>query len=194
MTFVDVFCTCPRCGATLKTPFVPPCSNCGFEIDHLTGKHLSDFQKEKWDKHRELFCGATVSLGDGDYNASFNYAGDAKIDLLTKFAISYGHESTLPSPRGTYLNPVRVAFVPEIIGSGTSVGMIGNVPVSGFCLISPHSEMFGHSFPAITDWVTEIFGDVGGVCRFCGRATQFGLVVCDKCYTDSHVNDWTKLL
>jgi hypothetical protein len=172
---------------------MPPCPHCSFDIDHLIGVGLTPFQQEKWNEHRELLYGGTLTLHGKPYNASFNHNGEAKIELLTRFVISYGHEGNLPSPHGGYINAVRVAYVPEIVGSGASVETVDNVPVSGLCIISPQSVEFGHSFPAMTSWVSGTFGNEPAYCKFCGRPTQFGLVICDACYSNGY-NDWTVLL
>jgi hypothetical protein len=54
-------------------------------LDHLTGKRLSDFGAEKWDKHHDLLRGRSIGLYGGLFNASFDNYGDANLEDLVRY-------------------------------------------------------------------------------------------------------------
>src|SRR2546427_5426457 len=108
-----ISCLCVRCYAKLPAPFPEVCPHCGFGLEHLAGKKLSDFQKHKREKHTDLLLGRKIQLYDGSYNASFDNYGDANLEDLIRFTISYGHHAKLPSKGGRRENEIIVAFIPE---------------------------------------------------------------------------------
>ena len=141
--------TCPSCKEIIAGPFRLECPHCLFNIRGLVGQGTSDFQRRKWDQHTDILQGRDVHLYDKDFNASFDYNGHVLMTDLVRFTISYGDRAELPSPRGNHYNPVILAYIPEIIGSGTAIHYTGTVPCSGVCLISPQSVDYSHSFPVI---------------------------------------------
>jgi len=183
---------CPACGDRQNAPFTVPCPTCGFAIDHLTGIKLSDYQKKKRGEHDDLLHGRSIELHGKEYNASFDHNGDASLLDLLRFTISFGHRSVLPSSRGHYMNPVIVAYTPEVIGSGTSIYTPGLLPCSGICVVSPASYEFGHPYPVIQDWVQTTFGSIRTTCPYCGKPTEFGQPFCPECY--AAMGDWRTLL
>jgi hypothetical protein len=97
-------------------------------------------------------------------------------------ALTYGDWATVPAGRGRYTNDVVIVFVPEVIGSGTSIFQAGPVPCSGVCLMSPASLDWGHSYPALASYVQETFGHLLSKCKLYGTATPFAVPVCDDCF------------
>ena len=192
---MEIYYNCPSCGKEFLAPFSGCCSNCGFSIDHLTGKCLSDFGRGKALKHTEPPKGTPISLEDGQYNAFFNYNGEAKLEYLVKFAISYGDRDILPPASGRrHENPIIVSYIPEIIGSGTSIYNRNLLPCSGICVISPHSYEHGHPFPVIDNWVNEKYSCKITKCKFCGEEdTGFGQPFCVKCYNKYNIN-WENMV
>lgn len=190
---MDPHYTCPSCEAKHPAPFRSACPSCGFSVAHLAGQSLSDFQNGKWDKHTELLRGQNISLHSGDYNASFDHVGSGSLGELVRFALSYGHESEVPANRGPHVNPVRIAYIPQVIGSGISAYTSTPIACSGVCIISPGSLEYGHAYPVLNQWVQEEFAGKSGQCAFCGTPTAFGHPICQKCYEDRD-GDWTKLL
>ena len=186
---------CPKCAVSLKGAFNPPCPSCGFTLDHLTGKRLSGFQTQKWHKHRELLSGANISLHGGDWNASFTHNGDAALEELVRFTITFGDAEFVTSARGNHQNPVLLAYVPEVIGSGSAITAPGMVPCSGVCIISPHSLDYGHPYPAMDDWIHATFPTrQQSLCKICGQQTAFAEVICGDCYANHAGSDWRNLL
>jgi len=183
---------CPKCKTKNEIPFIGKCPNCGFTIDHLSGKRLSDFQQRKFEQHNELLYSDTISL-DGEYNASFTHKGNEQLEDLINFTISYGDRVILPSARGTYHNPAIISYVPEIIGSGTTIYNIGYLPCSGICIVSPQSYIFGHPFPVIDSWVGRNFEGIISKCKICGREVNIGQPMCRKCYR-RYDNNWKNIL
>lgn len=183
---------CPRCKTKNRIPFIGQCPNCGFTIDHLSGKRLSDFQQRKFKKHTELLYSDTISL-DGEYNASFTHKGNEQLEDLINFTISYGDRVILPSTRGTHHNLAIISYVPEIIGSGTTIYNIGYLPCSGICIVSPQSYIFGHPFPVIDSWVRRNFKGTISKCKICGREAKIGQPMCRKCYR-RYDNNWKNTL
>jgi hypothetical protein len=183
---------CPGCGNEFPSPFRSPCATCGFDIGHLSGKSLSDFQKRKWDKHTELLTGNSISLYGGAFNASFDHNGTAKLDDLLRFTLGFGEMASLPA-RGSRSNDIRIAFIPETIGSGTSIYAQGLMACSGICVVSPASLQFGHPFPVLDNWVNQTFLGQASTCRFCGTSTSFGVPFCPGCFARNG-GDWTRFL
>lgn len=184
---------CPKCKNERHAPFKGHCAVCDFNIDHLSGKRLSDFQTSKYLKHTQLLHGSTITLTDSDYNASFDHNGDAKLEQLIQFTISYGKWAEIPSRSGQYTNPVIVSYVPEIIGAGTSIYEKDTLLCSGICIMSPQSYQFGHPFPVLDEWVNKNFNTFASTCSFCRKPTQFGQPFCHKCYQDRGSN-WLNLI
>lgn len=190
---VDYRHTCPQCQRKYFTAFPGVCP-CGFNIERLTGRNLSQFQQTKWNKHTQLYHGQQVSLiGEGDYNASFNSTAIHEISDIVNFCLTFGSDSVIESNRGGHQNPVRIVFLPKIIGEGVSIDTTAGVSVSGCCIISPASINFGHIYPALTPWVKENFSTESTCCRSCGTETPFAMPFCEKCYPE-HGSDWLKLL
>lgn len=189
-----LFCLCYRCQAKLEAPIKEVCPSCGFSLDHLVGKRLSDFQFENWEKHTDLLRGRDIDLYGGVFNASFDNYGDSSIEDLVRYTLSYGHRSKLPSRGGRHQNDVAVAFIPNIIGSGVSIyNQSGPAPCSGVCIISPVSQTYGHPFPVLDDWLHATFPKEVGGCASCGAATPFGHSICSRCYA-ARGGDWRKWL
>jgi hypothetical protein len=186
--------TCPRCKRQFPGPFGYTCPDpaCGFNLDDLTGQSTKQWIVRKDQKHRELLTSGTVTLF-GDYNASFDYNGDAKLTDLVRFTLTFGDWAKVPAGRGRFTNDVIISFVPEVIGSGTSIFQPGLVPCSGVCLMSPGSLNWGHSYPALDSYVQNIFGHLPSRCKLCGAATGFAMPVCDACYRKNSF-DWLALL
>jgi len=184
---------CPKCKAELSAPFVPPC-DCGFDLSHLDGTSLSAHQVGKRDKHNSLITGSGLSLHGGEFNASFTHAGNGSLTELLRFTVSFGDIGVVPSAHGGHSNEVRIAYVPEIIGSGVSLYQHGEVACSGVCIISPASFNFGHPYPVLDEWVQRQFSEANSVCKRCKQtATVFGEVFCRDCY-DEIGDDWRALL
>ncbi len=190
----NIWFACPDCSSQRPAPFLPPCPNCGFSLDHLNGRQLSDWQRQKWKKHQELLQGSNISLHGGKWNASFTHNGNAALEDLVRFTISYGDTQVLSSPRGNNQNPVYLAYIPEIIGSGLAIATPGLVPCSGLCIVSPSSIQYGHTYPILDDWMQDHFSGLGSSCRLCHTPTAFGEVFCMQCYSGYANGDWQKLL
>lgn len=186
---------CLKCGKTSMKPMSYPCFSCGFDIDHLTGIKLSQFQVRKWDEHSQLITGQNISLFGKEYNCSFDYNGISNISDLVTYTINYGTDVNIPSNRGAHVNPVKISFIPEIIGSGTSVyyNAGDTFPCSGCCVISPVSIDYGHPFPILRDWVIQEFGTQKSTCFICGKDVDFGLSICNECY-EKKGGDWHEFL
>jgi hypothetical protein len=191
----SIHCLCVGCRRKLDAPFPEVCPHCGFSIEHLAGKKLSDFQKQKKDKHSDLLLGREIQLHGSNYNASFDNYGDASLEDLMRFTMSYGHHARLPRKGGRPENEIVVAFIPDIIGSGVSIYDVTYAPVacSGVAIISPASETYGHGFPALDDWVRDNFKTENGSCVSCRTQTTFGHPLCHKCY-ESKGLDWRNFL
>jgi len=188
-------CLCVQCHEKLEAPFRGTCPHCGFSLQHLFGKKLSDFQKQKRDKHCDLLFGRKIQLHGSNYNASFDSYGDANLEDLMRFTLSYGHHAKLPSRGGRHENEIVLAFIPDIIGSGISVYDTDYQPLtcSGVAVISPASQDYGHGFPVLDDWVHQTFKTEEGFCVSCGALTAFGHPLCHKCY-EARGSDWLKFL
>jgi hypothetical protein len=184
--------TCPKCGHQLSVPFNSPCPSCGLWIEHLIGLTGNSFQRARWSDHTTLITGNNVNLGTKDYNASFNYIGVGNIDDLVKFTMLFGHDATLTNGRGI-ATLYRVAYLTEIVGSGSSIYFPGLAPCSGVCVISPNSEDYGHTYPILSGWVASRFGHVFGTCRICGCQTPFAIIICSACSSGLNF-DWNKML
>ena len=184
---------CPECENIFSTPYTSPCRICGFSTDHLTGKLTSHFQKIKWKEHTELLHGSGVSLFGKNWNASFTHNGIANVEELVRFTVSFGEVTSIKSSRGQD-NKILFSYIPEIVGSGTNIFNPGLVPCSGVCIVSPDSINYGHPYPVLDEWVKLRFVyQRQSSCRFCGRNTSFGEVICINCY-NSHGNDWRKYI
>lgn len=188
-------CLCPKCQNAVDVPFPQACPYCGFSLDHLTGKKLSDFQKGKKDKHGDLLYGRNISLRGSEFNASFDSYGDANLEDIVRFAMSYGHRILLPGKAGRASCPLVVGFIPNVVGSGISVYDKGYEPVacSGVAVVSPQSEIYGHPIPALDAWVDKMFAGKTGYCGSCGDSTPFGHPICAKCYAKNG-QDWRHFL
>jgi len=184
--------TCPKCNTTLVAPFLVACPACGFTLGHLLGQPSPEGEAKQL-KHNELLTSGSISLYGGELNASFDYYGFLSLPDLVRYTVSYGHHATVPSPRGHHHNPVVVAYVPEIIGSGVSRYSTDYNPCSGLCIISPGSERWGHPFPVLEQWVQQQFPGVQGTCAVCGANTPFGHTLCHEHYANL-TGDWRKLL
>jgi hypothetical protein len=190
----SIFSSCPKCGHQVAGTFPSKCPNCTFDISALAGRGTTSFQVFKWNKHADLLQGRDIQLQSGEiYNASFDYNGQANLDDLVRFTITYGDRTTLPSARGSYQNPIILAYIPERIGAGTAIHFPGTVPCSGICLISPQSENYSHSFPVIDEWVQTTFAGTTSNCRICSSATSFGQPICAACYI-KHGGGWRSFL
>jgi hypothetical protein len=165
---------------------------CGFSIDHLTGKVTSQLQTNKWKKHSELLHSSNVSLFKKRWNASFTHNGIANVGELVRFTISYGERTTVK----TRMHDTKLifAYIPEIVGSGTSIFTPGLVPCSGMCLLSPGSIDYGHPYPVLDEWVKHTFVyRRASNCRYCNQPTSFGEVICVNCYS-SRGGDWRNFI
>jgi hypothetical protein len=167
------------------------CAVCNFTTDHLLTS-LSPQALLKMQKHTEL-VGGSISLHGNHFNASYDYYGILSLPQLIRYAVSYGHRSSIPSSRGSHRNNVIVAYVPEIIGSGRSIYNDDYLACSGVCIISPNNISHGHSFPVLDQWVEQIFCGIGGTCFRCGTSTPFGHPLCSICFGEDG-SDWRKPL
>ncbi len=190
-----VSCFCVKCHTKLNAPFPGECPHCGFNLDHLSGKKLSRFQKEKREKHTDLLSGREIQLYGSTYNASFDNYGDANLEDLVRFTISYGHHAKLPSKGGRPDGELIVSFIPDIIGSGVSIYDTSYAPVacSGVGILSPVSETHAHAIPVLDAWIQDRFKVEKGVCVLCGTPTAFGHPLCGKCY-EANGKDWRRFL
>ncbi len=184
---------CPCCNASVPVPFPIQCPHCAFTIDGLTGLGTSSFQTRKDREHRDLLIGRNVTLYGKQFNASFDYYGNAELPDIVRFAISYGDRTTVMSAHGNHPTPVIVSYIPAVMGSGTSIYSPGNLPCSGICLMSPASVNYSHSFLVLDDYVRNTFSGLSGVCRDCGVATGFAQPFCSECYNRQSFN-WKKWL
>ena len=89
---------CPSCNASVSIPFPTRCPYCAFTIDGLAGMGTSSFQSRKDQQHRDLLFGRSVNLYNKQFNASFDYYGNAELPDVVRFAISYGDRTTVMSP------------------------------------------------------------------------------------------------
>ncbi len=185
--------TCPSCHASVPVPFPTQCPCCPFTIDGLAGMGSSSFQVTKDQQHRDLLSGRNVSLYKKQFNASFDYYGDAELPDLVRFAISYGDRTTVKSSHGNHPTQLIVSYIPSIIGSGTSIYAPGNLPCSGICLMSPASANFSHSFPVLDDYVRSMSSGLIGTCRECGATNGFAQPFCSACYLKKSF-DWKNWL
>jgi hypothetical protein len=176
----------------MAAPFALACPSCGFTLAHLIGSSSPETQSKK-DKHTELLTVGSISLHKGEFNASFDYYGFLSLPDLVRYTVSYGHHSTVPSPRGDQDNPVIVAYVPEVIGSGISRYNTDYMPCSGICIISPGSERWGHPYPILDQWTKKQFTNALGVCFLCATPTPFGHTLCSACYAKQG-SDWRRFL
>jgi len=183
---------CPKCKNLVDIPFGYYCPNCDFNIDALTGKTTSSFQAIKWNEHTDILQGRDIELYGKEFNASFDYNGFTKLEDLIRFTITYGDRGKIQSQRGNNENDIIVGFIPEIIGSGTAIYVNSEVPCSGVVIISPQSEMYAHSFPAIDQWINNKFLGHIGCCKLCGKEMPFGHTICNECY--EKYNNWLKLI
>ncbi len=183
---------CPNCNTPVLSPFLIKCPYCAFDLTHLVG-NLSPQGQNKRIKHTELLTSGTIQLHKGEYNASFDHYGLQNLEELVRYALSYGHHATVKSPRGNHQNPVIVAYIPEIIGSGVSRYSADYLPASGICIISPSSVQWGHPYPMLDGWAQKEFNGLVGSCFRCGAVTPFGQTVCTKCYGEIGSN-WKSLL
>lgn len=185
--------SCPMCGFNVQGTFPAQCPNCPFSLTILATGGTTPWQQQKWNEHTDLLVGRQVQLYGKQYNASFDYAGAAKLEEVLRFTVTYGDRAALPSARGNYLNPVVLSYIPEPIGSGTSICQPSLVPCSGVCIISPQSTQWAHPFPVMDDWVRTTFPNQSSHCRLCGTQTGFAQPICSACYQQSQGN-WISLL
>ena len=183
---------CPKCKVLVQVPFGYNCPNCDFNIDALSGKTTSSFQKRKWNEHTDIIQGRDIQLYGKEYNASFDYNGIEKLEDLIRFTITYGDREQFKSKRGNYNNDIIIGFIPEIIGSGTAIYVNSEVACSGVVIISPQSEIYAHSFPAMDQWIDNKFLGQHGFCKLCGNKMPFGHPICKGCYEKN--NNWLKLI
>lgn len=190
-----ISCLCVRCNGKLEAPIPETCVYCGFTLDHLSGKKLSDFQKQKREKHTDLLFERDIQLYGSNYNASFDNYDDANFKDLIRFILSYGHHAKLPSGGARKANRIVVAFIPKIVGYGVSSydTCYDPVPCSGVGIISPASQNYGHGFPVLDDWIQKAFKTERGYCDSCGVPTAFGHPFCHKCYEICR-RDWRNFL
>lgn len=184
--------TCPDCRNPVRLPFPSQCPHCDFNIAGLAGRGTSAFQARKYTQHTDILFGRNIELYGKQYNASFDYNGSASLDDLVRFTLSYGDRATIQPANRPFSTEYIVAYVPEVIGSGTSIIDAGPTPCSGVALISPASEEFSHSFPVIDTFVESTFGNRSGSCKSCGTPVGFGFPFCQACYFN--IGDWHTLL
>ncbi len=183
---------CPKCQQPVSGVFPSACPDCGFTIDAIAGRGTTDFQIKKAGQHSDLLYGRSIGLYGKVLNASFDFYGQANIDALVRFAITYGDRATLPSSRGGHQNPIIVSYIPEIIGSGITMYSQDTIPCSGICIISAHSLEWGHSFPILDQWMKVNFQGAKSNCKLCGAPTSFAEPVCNNCYQSN--GNWINLL
>ncbi len=183
---------CPKCHNIVTAPFPIECPLCGFSLEHLIGFPSPDTIKKR-DKHTELLTKGSISLHGGEFNASFDYYGLLSLPDLVRYTVSYGHRSELPSVHGGHQNPIIVAYLPEIIGSGISQYNKHYGACSGVCIISPGSERWGHPYPVLDEWVQNQCSTKIGKCFLCDLPTPFGHTICAGCY-EKVGSDWRTFL
>jgi hypothetical protein len=184
---------CPKCNTRVEGIFPTHCPACSFNIDALAGLNMSADQRDKWREHTDLLSGSAVALYNKEFNASFNYNGVANLPDIVQFTITFGDRATTLDRRGRHSNQVILAYLPEIIGSGSAIHYPSLVPCSGVMLISPGSQNYAHSYPIIDEWVQRKFPTQKSFCRMCARETGFGVPICNECY-EQYDMDWRKLM
>ncbi|MCY3016296.1 MAG: hypothetical protein NT171_16610 [Planctomycetota bacterium] len=177
----------------MSIPFPTRCPYCAFTIDGLTGMGTSSFQSRKDQQHRDLLFGRSVNLYGKQFNASFDFYGNAELPDVIRFAISYGDRTTVMSTHGNHPTLLIVSYIPAVIGSGNSIYSPGNLPCSGICLMSSASMNYSHSFPVLDDYVRSMFNGLSGACHACGVTTGFAQPFCSTCYQRQSF-DWKKWL
>jgi hypothetical protein len=182
---------CPACNHEVQGAFPAQCPNCPFNVKALAGQGTSSFQKKNWNQHADILYGRNVGLYGKRFNTSFDHNGQAALDDLVRFTITYGDRVNVPTRNNQ--TPAIVAYIPDIIGSGTSIHNPGLVPCSGIVLMSPHSTDYAHAYPMLDQWLQTAFPNVVSHCRVCGAATTVGQPVCAACYVDLGL-DWQTLL
>ena len=181
--FINHQFACISCGNPMSTQLIRcPNPNCGCDYGYLNNPTP---------KHRGLVLNGTVELGNGPgkFNASFDSNGLASHDKLIRFTVAFGHRTQISSGPGRPANKMIVAYVPEIIGSGVSKYHVGMTPVSGMCILSPASPVWGHTFPVMDQWMTQKAPTTPWKCATCPNCVYFGQVFCPACY-QAHGSDW----
>jgi hypothetical protein len=183
---------CPKCARPVIGVFPVSCPHgCGFSISGLAGRGTSQFQTTNWNKHSDILQGRSVPLHGGTFNASLNFRGHAALDDLVRFAITFG-DPVAVAHRG-HTNPAIICYVPEVIGSGTSLYSPGTVACSGLMLMSPASIDYAHSYPVLDEWMKQSpFHGAPSNCKQCGRATVVGQPLCSTCHSQGF--DWVNML
>ena len=184
---------CPMCGGTVNGVFPVQCPYCPFNRTILATGGVTHWQRTKWSEHTDIIVGRNVQLYGKPYNASFDYNGATKLEDVLRFGITFGDRIILPSSRGPHTNPGIIAYIPETIGSGTSIYSPDLVPCSDLFLMSPHNLQWSHAFPVLDDWIRQYYGGRTSTCRVCGAQTGFAQPVCAQCYSANN-GDWQSFL
>jgi len=192
---IQVQCNCPICKNPLPAPVGDTCLICTNSYEFLWNPSPHSFGAEKLDDHSVIVRAEPLCLKPGrTYQSSFDAWGYENRKDLARFAISYGHSGQANFGSKDY--EVRVAYIPEILGSGISAHQftVGPTPCSGILLLSPNSILYGHPYPILDVWVQQKFGTVQKSCLACGCAVSFGHPMCSQCYASIAANDWRKLM
>ena len=190
---LNITSPCPRCGYPLAPQFVA-CPGCCWTLTPLVSP-TSPQGINKMIKHTEIIHAGNVSLGNGPggYNASFDQNGLASLDQIIRYTIILGHRISISSGPGRPNNECRVAYLPEIIGSGVSNFSSGPVGCSGVCIISPASPTWGHAFPTMDQFIAKHANGLSLTCQKCGGPSTLGHAFCFSCYSDLG-GDWRSFL
>lgn len=182
---------CPKCNKKYVSAFPTSCE-CGFNLDGLTGKSTSDFQKKKIKEHTDLLRGTQINLYKKEYNASFDSNAIVQLKDLVRFTLSFGERRFLATRSG-HNNPIILCYIPEVIGQGASLYSTTSTPVSGCCIISPSNDIYAHPFPARNDWINNKFQNEKSTCIRCGIEVPIGEPFCTICL-GKHRGNWRDLL
>lgn len=185
--------SCPMCNFVVPGAFPAQCPSCSFSLSLLAVGGTTPFQRKKWKEHTDIVCGRQLQLRGKAYNASFDYSGVAKLEDVLRFTVTFGDRVEVPALRSNDHNPAIITYIPEPIGSGTSICNPGALPCSGVCLLSPHSNKWAHSFPVMDDWVQRKFPGRMSRCRICENQTGFAQPICPQCYVQ-HNGNWLSFL
>lgn len=184
-------CACPRCGGHVDGFFPSVCPFCGLSTNTLANMGTTSFQMRKTREHTDLLYGTDISFYGKKYNASFNFYGNANLQDIVRYTITYGAQIPIQS-RNTSVKAI-LAYCPEVLGIGTTIGQDTQVPCSGVCLVSPQSTDWGHAIPVIDDWVKTRYGSFSSRCIICGLSTSVGVPLCEGCYL-SHTSSWREMI
>ena len=185
--------TCPNNSCSeLLPPSFSSCPRCGFTLSHLIIPTSLEASAKRV-KHTEVIRTGSVSIGNGPggFNASFDHVGLASIGEIIQFTVAFGHRDYISSGPGRTLSQANIAYLPETIGSGVSHFQTGLTAVSGLCIFSPASTVWGHGFPAMDAWIQSLSTTNLFECVNCHRSSPLGHVFCTTCNKELAENSLT---